>query len=59
MPRKALLLGKGLDQTIQEYIRNLRVVGGVINIPILLVLPGGIICAKIVETKGHNKITND
>ena len=45
---RPLLLGKKLGQTIQEYITNLRAVGGVVNIPLLLVLPGGLFVHGIV-----------
>ena len=60
---RMLLLGKKLDQTIQEYIANLRAVGGVVNIFIVIGAARGIICARnsdvLLENGGHIQITKD
>ena len=60
---RPLLLGKELDQAIQEYIKNLRAVGGVVNISIVIGAARGIICARnsdlLLENGGHIQITKD
>ena len=60
---RPLLFGKELDQTIQGYITNLRAVGGVVNIFIVIGVARGIICARnsdmLLENGGHIQITKD
>ena len=60
---RSLLLGKKFDQTIQEYITNLRAVGGVVNISIVIGAARGIICGRnsdvLLVNGGHIQITKD
>ena len=65
LPTKAqgrpLLLGEKLDQAVQEYITNLRKVGGSVNSVIVLAAANGIIAAKdrslLMEHGGHLVLT--
>ena len=54
---RPLLLGKKLDQAIQEYITNLRAVGEVVNVSIVIGAARGIICTQnsdvLLENGGH------
>ena len=65
LPTKAqgrpLLLGEKLDQAVQEYINNLRKVGGSVNSVIVLAAANGIVAAKdrslLCEHGGHLELT--
>lgn len=52
-----MLLGEKLDQAVQEYINNLRKVGGSVNSVIVLAAANGIVAAKdrslLCEHGGH------
>ena len=56
----SLLLGKELDDTIQEFIESLRKVGGVVNTSIVIAAATGVVSAKnplLVEHGGHIDIS--
>ena len=65
LPTKAqgrpFLLGEKLDQAVQEYINNLRKVGGSVNSVIVLAAANGIVAAKdrslLCEHGGHLELT--
>ena len=56
-----MLLGRELDQTVQEYIENTRKAGGVINTAIVMADATGVVAAKnpelLLEHGGHVQIT--
>ena len=58
---RPLLLGKKLDQAVQDYINNLRKVGGSVNSLIVLAAANGIVAAKerslLREHGGHLELT--
>ena len=58
---RPLLVGKDLDTSVQEYIKSLRKVGGVVNTAILMAAANGIIAAKnptlLSQHGGHIEIT--
>ena len=52
---RPLLLGEELDKCVQDYIKNLREIGGVINTAIGIVSARN--CALLLENGGHISIT--
>ena len=58
---RPLLLGEELDKCVQDYIKNLREVGGIVNTAIVIGAANGIVsarnCALLVENGGHVSIT--
>lgn len=58
---RPLLLGEELDKCVQDYIRNLREIGGIVNTAIVIGAANGIIsarnCALLLENGGHISIT--
>ena len=58
---RPLLLGEELDKCVQDYIKNLREIGGVVNTAIVIGAADGIVgarnCGLLVENGGHVSIT--
>ena len=58
---RPLLLGEELDKCVQDYIKNLREIGGVINTAIVIGATIGIVSARnyalLLENGGHISIT--
>ena len=58
---RPLLLVEELDKCVQDYIKNLREIGGIVNTAIVIGAANGIvsarICALLVENGGHVSIT--
>ena len=58
---RPLLLGVDLDEAVQEYVRSLRMAGGVVNTLVVMAAAQGIIAArdisKLVSHGGHIEIT--
>ena len=55
-----LLLGEELDKCVQDYIKNLREIGGVVNTAIVVGAANGIVAQSsglLVENGGHVSIT--
>ena len=60
-PQGPLLLGQALDTSVQEYIKALRTVGGVVNTRIVMAAAHGIVAARdqslLVQYGGHMAVT--
>ena len=58
---RPLLLGQALDTSVQEYIKALRTVGGVVNTCIVMAVADGIAAARdqslLVQYGGHIALT--
>lgn len=58
---RPLLLGKDLDDSVQDFVESLRKVGGVVNTSIVMAAAEGIVAAKnpsfLVKHGGHITIT--
>ena len=58
---RPLLLGEELDKCVQDYIKNLREIRGVVNTAIVVGAANGIVsawnCALLLENGGHVSIT--